>query len=1009
MSTAQFLTRYGSSLSQLLQQDYQLSGELTPLPGEHDANLRLQQGDRTFLVKVATIDADADLIAMQIAALEHLQQRNLPWHLPAVVRATSGSSQSQLTTDEGPRAVWLTTWLPGQLLAELPTVEPPHCELLGALLGQLNQALRDFSHRHVRRELKWDLQQSQWIEPHIFAIQDPSLQQLVADAYAGWERIRAQLATAPQSVIHNDANDYNVLCSGSAGQRNLGLIDFGDMCQTATVGEVAIAATYAAMHLEDPLQAIDAVVRGFHQHAPLTANELALIQPLIRTRLAVSLTNAAIQQRARPDDPYVIVSQAGAAKLLRQLHGRDDQVALARLLSVCGLPASKQPERIARYLRQQRSHHHRILATATPLASAAVLDLSFAATTAGDNPLQFDAAQAAERIAAAMRAANTELAIGRYAEPRPIYTDIAFGELGPNSSRRTVHLGIDLFAPAGTEVMAPLPGHVHDTEVCAGHLDYGGLVILRHQLPDGTVFGTLYGHLDPDSIAALCPGQAIDAGEVFAQLGDVDANGGWPPHLHLQVLAADPSALPEVPRGVADPDDLAAHLLIYPDPSDLLALDDQRACYQDVTQALAHDRQQHFASNLKTSYRQPVALVRGYRHIVFDSQGRRYLDAYNNVPHVGHCHPHVTRAIQQQTALLATNTRYLHPGMQRYAQRLRELLPCELAVCFFTPSGSEANELALRLMRKHTGAIDLCVMDHGYHGHTTGTMAISPYKFQKAGAPPKPDWVHVTVQPDVYRGAHQGPDAGTHYAAEVAASIDALLADGRSLAGYLCECLPSVGGQMELPIGFLPAVYKKVRSAGGLCVADDVQTALWRTGSHAFGFQKHGVVPDILVLGKPLGNGFPLGAVITTKDVAASFADGPEFFSTFGGSTVAMAAGNAVLDVLEAEALAANAHTIGEQLLRGLRDLQQRYELLGDVRGTGLFLGAELVEDRTSKQPASAAAARIKDHLRQRRILIGTDGPYDNVLKIRPPMCFDADAADCLLSALAEAFARELQ
>jgi 4-aminobutyrate aminotransferase-like enzyme/Ser/Thr protein kinase RdoA (MazF antagonist)/murein DD-endopeptidase MepM/ murein hydrolase activator NlpD len=1005
VTSSAFLSANRSTLLQLLERDYGLRGQLTALPGEHDTNLHLSDGAQSCLVKVGTVTCDRDLIDMQIAALDHLATRQLPWHLPRVMRSVADAGRCELTTNIGTQPVWITTWVPGDLLANLAAVDERHCALLGNALGQLDCALRDFHHPHATRQLKWDLRQSQWIEPHIDAIEAPDLRGMVADAYAGFERIQAALAAVPQGIIHNDANDYNVLIAGNGEQRTLGLIDFGDMCYTARIGEVAIAATYAAMLLPDPLRAIDAVAAGYHQHADLQADELALLLPLIKLRLAVSIVNATVQQQLRPDDPYVTVSQIGANRLLRFLHGRDDLVACERLRAQCGMDPSPAPSRIATYLRQHRSRHERVLATATPLETACVLDLSFDSTTGGDNPLRFDVDEAACRIRAAMQATSSDLAIGRYAEPRPIYTDAAFGETSPNGNRRTVHLGIDVFAPAGTEVMTPLAGTVHDTEVCADHLDYGGLVILRHQLPDGTAFGTLYGHLDPESIAELCPGQSIAAGESFARLGEPDVNGGWPPHLHLQVLAADPRRLPEVPRGVADPDDLEAHLRIYPDPSDLLGLPAARVVYRDTTQQLQDARQQHFAGNLKTSYEQPIALVRGLGHIVFDSQGRRYLDAYNNVPHVGHCHPHVVRAIQQQTALLATNTRYLHEGMQRYADRLRELLPAELAVCFFTPSGSEANELALRLMRKHTGAIDLCVMDHGYHGHTTGTMAISPYKFRQPGAPAKPDWVHVTAQPDVYRGEHTGADAGERYASEVAASIDALQTQGRALAGYLCECLPSVGGQMELPRGFLASVYAKVRAAGGLCVADDVQTALWRTGSHAFGFEQQGVVPDVLVLGKPLGNGFPLGAVITTKAVAESFADGPEFFSTFGGSTVAMAAGNAVLDVLRDEHLAENARTIGECLLSGLRELQQRYEVIGDVRGAGLFLGVELVTDRTSKQPATSAANWIKNQMRKHRILIGTDGPHDNVLKIRPPMSFDAEAAHCLLTALDRALA----
>ncbi len=494
----------------------------------------------------------------------------------------------------------------------------------------------------------------------------------------------------------------------------------------------------------------------------------------------------------------------------------------------------------------------------------------------------------------------------------------------------------------------------------------------------------------------------LQAGDDFAQLGEAANNGGWPPHLHLQLLAADPRALPDVPRGVCCPDDLDAHRTVYPDPSALLGLTDERAVWRDAEGGLAAGREARFAANLKTSYDAPLALVRGWRHLLFDSSGRRYLDAYNNVPHVGHCHPHVARAIAEQTKKLATNTRYLHEGMHRYAERLRRLLPDALEVFFFTPSGSEANELALRLVQRHTGRQDVCVMDHGYHGHTTATMGLSAYKFRQAGAPPQPDWVHVTTQPDVARGEHRGADAAERYARAVSAEIAAVAARRGGVAGYLCECLPSVGGQLELPEGFLRAAYEATRAAGGLCIADDVQTALWRTGEYAFGFERQGVLPDVLVLGKPLGNGFPIGAVVTTRAVAASFSEGPEFFSTFGGSTVAMAAGNAVLDVLEGEGLAENARAVGDQLLEGLKLLQARHPVVGDVRGRGLFLGVELI-DPEDGGPAAPAASAIKNALRARRVLIGTDGPHDNVLKIRPPMSFDALAADLLLDELGQA------
>lgn len=1003
MTTTDFLATDGAALLQLLERDYDLQGQLHALPGEHDFNVKLTSEGATYLVKVAPIADEVEHIALQVDVLAHLAKTAPSLSVARVVETTTKESTSTLKAAQGDHAVWVTTWVDGELLAKITVVDEALCHELGRELGTLDQALQSFTDPRAKRDLKWDLRQSNWIEAHLDAIADQDLQTITAEVHSQFLRIAPALGRVRQGVIHNDPNDYNVLVQTNGSARTIGLIDFGDLCLTAVVGDVAIAATYAAMHLGDPLVAIDEVVRGFHASMPLTEDDIALILPLIETRLAVSITNAAVQQKTRPDDPYITISQSGATRLLRFLHGRDFETAAARLRHACGMPDKPGFARVAKFLRNRGAPDGQVLNTEARLDTAIVLDLSFGSTTGGDDPMQFDADLAAERIRREMRAANTELAIGRYAEPRAMYVGDAFGDALPNGNRRTVHLGIDVFAPAGTEVLSPLPGVVHDTEVCEGHLDYGGMVVLRHQLADGTVFGTLYGHLDPDSIAELCPGQHVEAGQPFAQLGTKAVNGGWPPHLHLQVLAADPRDLPEVPRGVADPDDLAAHLQVYPDPSALLGLTDSRAIYHNEQSSLQARRKESFSSNLKTSYEQPVALVRGIRHFVFDHDGRKFLDAYNNVPHVGHCHPRVTRAIHDQTALLATNTRYLHAGMQRYADRLREMLPAELSVFFFTPSGSEANELALRLVRKHTGALDLCVMDHGYYGHTTGAMAMSPYKFRQAGAPPKADWVHVTVQPDVYRGAHRGPDAGSRYATEVAATIAALQQDGRKLAGYLCECLPSVGGQLELPKGFLTGVYDAVREAGGLCIADDVQTGLWRTGTHAFGFEKQQVVPDLLVLGKPLGNGFPLGCVVTTKEVAASFANGPEFFSTFGGSTVAMAAGLAVLDVLRDERLMDNARTIGGHLLAGLRELQQHHEIIGDVRGTGFFLGVELVTDRATLEPATQAASHIKNFLRRRRILIGTDGPHDNVLKIRPPMTFDTAAADCLLKALNQA------
>lgn len=403
---------------------------------------------------------------------------------------------------------------------------------------------------------------------------------------------------------------------------------------------------------------------------------------------------------------------------------------------------------------------------------------------------------------------------------------------------------------------------------------------------------------------------------------------------------------------------------------------------------MLEERRKLLGRNLSVAYERPVTIVRGEMQYLYDDEGRRYLDAYNNVAHVGHCHPRVVAAGQQQMARLNTNTRYLSDLILRYAEKLTATLPESLSVCFFVNSGSEANELALRLARAHTKARDLIVLDHAYHGNTTTLIDISPYKHNGPGGDGPPPWVHKVSLPTVADDA-QGV-------------IDILR--NIKLCGFIAESMPSVAGQIVLPDGYLNKVYAAVRSSGGVCIADEVQTGYGRIGTHFWAFEKYGVVPDIVVLGKPIGNGHPIGAVITTREIADSFDNGMEFFSTFGGNNVSCAIGLAVLEVVQEENLQPHALAVGEQMLKGLRALQQRYDLISDVRGSGLFLGVELVR---SGEPARTEANRIVNQMRERGILLGTDGPFHNVLKIRPPMPFSTDDAELLLTTLEELFAVE--
>ncbi|MEM7806433.1 MAG: aminotransferase class III-fold pyridoxal phosphate-dependent enzyme, partial [Pseudomonadota bacterium] len=639
-----------------------------------------------------------------------------------------------------------------------------------------------------------------------------------------------------------------------------------------------------------------------------------------------------------------------------------------------------------------------------PLAEAPILDLSITGAHACDNPVQPDMLDI-ERAVAALDEGGARAVLGRYDEARLVY-GAPFYLSGTHGAtdRRTIHIAIDVFLPAGTPVHAPLDATVHTADVRDAEYDYGGLVVLRHRTPDGTAFFTLYGHLAHDSVRALSEGQPIAAGQAFAELGGPDQNGGWAPHVHLQLGTTDaPGA--DWP-GVVDPDQRDDWCALFPDPAPLLGLAPGLATApRDDMAVLAKRRAMHAPPSLRTSYREPLDIARGWRSLLFDGLGRTYLDAYNNVPHVGHAHPRVRAAVDTQMRFVNTNTRYLQRVHADYAAALAERLPARLDTVFLLSSGSEANELALRLARTATGRRDTVVLEAGYHGHTVAAIDISDYKFSGPGGEGAPDWVHVAPNPDAFR-ADLDPDAaasGVHFAGAVTDIVTALSVRDRHPACFIAETFPSVGGQLVPPPGWLRGVYSAVRAAGGICIADEVQTGLGRLGAHFWGFEQQDVVPDMVVLGKPLGNGYPLAAVVTTRSIAEAFDTGMEFFATFGGSSVACAAGHEVLRIIDDDGLAPHAAEVGAYLLEGLRSLAADHPVLADVRGMGLFIGVEIAD--AARQPLAEVAAWIVERLRQRRVLIGRDGPDNNVLKIRPPLAFDREDADYLLAVLGDVLA----
>lgn len=984
---------------------YDLAATAVPLPSERDQNFKLTTPDgKQFVLKIANGRESAATLAAQQQAMTLLATRTK--RVPRIIPTVDGKLLAKVNGEDG-RAhhVWLITYLPGQPLGKMRHHSPKLLTDLGHTLGQIDRVLANFDHPAIHRDFHWDLQRGlAVIEQHLPLVADREMQALISSFAADFARDTAPLLPGlRRSAIHNDANDYNVIVhSHLHQQRVLGLVDFGDMVHSLTVADPAIAVAYAVLDKPDPLAAAVSLVRGYHEANALREDELAALFPLACLRLAASVCIAAAQQQQRPDDPYLGISQAPIRRTLPRLLAIHPRLAQAAFRAAAGLPPVTRSPALAAWLRANQANFAPILPL--ELRTAPVLDLSVSSPLLHGDPDENTEPKLTARIWQAMAGAGAAAAAGRYDEPRLIYTAPFFAT--DSGERRTIHVGLDLFAAARTAVHAPLPATVHALADNDAAQDYGPVVVLRHETAVGPFF-TLYGHLSRDSLARLTVGQTIDKGEPFAAIGAAHENGRWPPHLHFQIITDLLDLGADFP-GVAPASQRAVWRSLCPDPNLIAGIPAERfpPAPPPKSETLAA-RRQRLGGNLSIAYGDPVKIVRGWMQYLYDENGRQYLDAYNNVPHVGHAHPRIVAAAQQQMAILNTNTRYLHDLPNRYAERLAATLPDPLSICYFVNSASEANELALRLARAYTGQREMIVLEAAYHGHTTGLIDISPYKHAGPGGRGAPDWVHTAPIPDTYRGPYKAddPHAGAKYAQHVAAIIEKLQAKGKGLAGFIAESLPSVGGQIVPPPGYLEAIYRAVRAAGGVCIADDVQTGYGRTGAHFYGFEAQGVTPDIVVLGKPIGNGHPIGAVITTPEIAAAFDNGMEFFSTFGGNTVSCAVGLAVLDVVQQEKLQAHALAVGERMLAGLRPLRDRFAIVGDVRGSGLFLGVELVRDRETLEPAGAEASFVADRMRDRGILLGTDGPFHNVVKIRPPMPFSAADAGRLVATLAEILA----
>lgn len=986
--------------SQIAKDHFNINAKATKLEGYEDENFMLEtNSDEKFLLKISK-EADVERLDFQVKMLGHLAKKDLPFYITKTILNKDQEPLSKIAATQTAR---LLSWLPGRLWAQTNPKTQSLRKDLGEVAGLLTKALQDFDHPGAHRILDWDLNNGSWTNEYLNRFSGKR-KEIVAHFQTRFSEMDETYKDLPKSIVHNDLNDYNILVSeDDASPEVSGIIDFGDAVFTQTINDVAIALAYSVMDLPDPLSAACEVIRAYSGQYHFSEKELECLYTLVGMRLVISVTNASLQKKEFPGDEYFVISEKPAWNLLEKWFEINEDFALYSFRQACGYTAHPLEKKFEAWAESNRVSL-KTLFPSEKTEKIVNIDMSVGSILLGNISEYSDPEVAEFKLKQYQKNHPNSILLNGYLEMRPFYSSSAFKSEGNDGPQyRTAHLGTDFWVPDGTAVHAPFDAQVKIVHHNDYDKDYGPMIILEHEF-EGDIFYSLYGHLSLSSLDILEVGQSVKQGELIGYIGNSDENGNWAPHLHFQLIM-DLLGNDENFNGVAFPSEIHVWKSICPDPN-LIFKEELNTSEENILdKQLIEFRKEHLGKGLSLSYDKPLHIVRGEGVYLIDIKGRKYLDTVNNVNHVGHQHPKVVDAGQRQMAVLNTNTRYLHEEIVAYAEALLKKLPPHLSVIHFVNSGSEANELALRMAKTVTGNKDMLAIEVGYHGNTNAVMDVSSYKFDGFGGSGRPETTHILPLPDSFRGKYTGENCGMDYASHAQDIIESLKAEGEGIAGFIGETMISCGGQIVPPSNYFKEVYKYVQDAGGICIADEVQTGFGRMGKSFWAFELYDVKPDIMTMGKPAGNGHPLAVVACTKEIADQFNTGMEYFNTFGGNPVSCAIGKAVLDVIEEENLQQNALEVGGYLKSELKKLKDEFSIIGDVRGEGLFLGFELTD--AEKNPLPLQTSYLMNRMKELGILMSIDGPDHNVMKIKPPMVFSKENAQELVSRLERVFGED--
>lgn len=907
-----------------------------------------------WVAKFAHPSAPVGRCEAQVAALASLgregEQGEGRIGIPSVLPAQDGALVHVASLD-GERPCWLVEYMDGATVTDRAVPPAGFAEDLGRCVAQVLEDLAPLDRDAFTADNPWDMRNADAMINAALPVMDADESLRVGAAYATAKARLAGLERAlPVQVIHGDLTSDNVLVDST--DRLCAVIDFGDIGTGWRVAELAVAMTSVLHHDGDGRGLALDVMRGFASRATLADAEIASLWPLVVLRAAVLVSSAALVAAEDPGNDYARARRPLERRMLERALGWDlDEAEL--LLRHAGGAVPAQTEAVAPMFE-------------APLVSWLSLAVDSPVHDAG---AFLDEASAGLALVAAAKAEG-EAGHGGFAATVPFEHRLMPAALGQDAPR-SFALGIEVRAPEGAVVSSPGAGTVSVTEsgdlVVA--LDHGGSVIV--------------GGLDH----AIAAGERVEAGE---RIGTVGAEALW--------LQRCTSATAMPPR-FAHAGNEDAWKALCPDPAVLLGHAAPASAPDPEGTELKALREAHVADAQEFYYARPPRIERGWRHHLIDATGRGYLDMVNNVAILGHGDPRIAAAVNSQLLRLNTNSRFHYGAIAEFSARLAAKAPEGLDYVFLVNSGSEAVDLALRIVKAATARGEVLALTEAYHGWTVGADAVSTSLGDNPNAlETRPAWVHLLDAPNTYRGRHRGDEAW-RYSREAVDRIAQLTASGVELAGMISEPIFGNGGGVLLPDGYLEAVWGAVRAAGGLVISDEVQVSYGRLGKHFWGFEQQGVVPDVIAVAKAMGNGHPLGAVITTREIAKAFGAEGSFFSSAGGSPVSCVVGSTVLDIVEGDGLQERAERIGTMLRDGLIALGERFPALGAVHGMGLYLGVEVVSGGPD-EPDARAAREICEALLGHGVIVQTTGDHKNVLKIKPPLTLDEEGVERFMAAL---------